>query len=75
MRNLLDELLGDPGLDAQQVEMIRTALRDCGAVSRVESIIDSNVQLARTAIADAPLASSARARLIELAETVTQRVA
>ncbi len=75
MRNLLDELLGDPGLDAQQVEMIRTALRDCGAVSRVESIIDSNVQLARTAIADAPLASSARARLIELAETVTRRVA
>lgn len=74
-RNVLDELLGEPELDVQQVEMIRTALRECGAVDRVESIIGSNVQQARAAIADAPLAPSARAQLIELAGTVTRRVA
>ena len=37
-RNLMDELLGDPGLDSQQVDMIRTALRDCGAIEEVEKI-------------------------------------
>ena len=73
-RNLLDELVGDPDLDAQQVDIIRTAIRDCGAADQVERIIDHNVGLARDAIADAPIAPSARAHLLELAETVTQRV-
>jgi geranylgeranyl diphosphate synthase type I len=74
-RNLIDELLGDPDLDLQQVEMIRTALRDCGAVAQVERVIDHNVTQAREAIANAPLAPSARAQLLELADTVTRRVA
>lgn len=74
-RNLLDELIGDPELDAQQVEMIRTAIRDCGALDQVERIIDHNVGLARDAIASAPIAASARAQLLDLAETVTRRVA
>jgi geranylgeranyl diphosphate synthase type I len=74
-RNLLDELLGDPELDAQQVDMIRTALRDCGAVAQVEQVIDANVRQARAALAEAPLAASARTQLGELADTVTRRVA
>lgn len=74
-RNLLDELLGDPELDAQQVDMIRTALRDCGAVAQVEQVIDANVRQARAALAEAPLAPSARTQLGELADTVTRRVA
>jgi geranylgeranyl diphosphate synthase type I len=72
-RNLLDELMGDPDLDGQQVEMIRTAIRDCGAVDQVEQIIGRNVELARAAIRDAPIAPSARAQLLELADTVTRR--
>ncbi|MFM9878354.1 MAG: polyprenyl synthetase family protein [Rhodoglobus sp.] len=74
-RNLVDELLGDPELDTQQVEMIRTALRDCGAVDEVEGIIAHNVSLARNALEDAPIAPSARAELLQLADTVTRRSA
>lgn len=75
LRAVLDELLGDPELDAQQVELIRTAMFECGAVEHVERIIEHNVSLARAAIRDAPLAASARSRLLELADTVTHRVA
>lgn len=74
-RTLVDELLGDPTLDGQQIEMIRTALRDCGAVAEVEKIIDHNVALATAAVRDAPLAPSARAQLLQLADTVTRRTA
>jgi geranylgeranyl diphosphate synthase type I len=74
-RNLLDELMGDPELDDQQVEMLRTAIRDSGAVDQVERIIDRNVDLAREAMRDAPLAPSARAQLLQLADTVTRRTA
>jgi len=72
-RSLVDELIGDPTLDDQQVEMIRSALRDCGAVDEVESIIDHNVTVACAAIRDAPIAPSAREQLLRLASTVTRR--
>ncbi|CAN5375305.1 polyprenyl synthetase family protein [soil metagenome] len=72
-RNLIDELLGEPSLDDQQVDMIRTALRDSGAVEEVERIIDHNVGLARAALRDAPIAPSARDQLLQLAGTVTSR--
>ena len=75
LRTVVDVLLGDPDLDVTQIEMIRTALIDCGAVDHVERIIDHNVNLARTAVRDAPLAGSARAQLLELADTVTRRSA
>jgi geranylgeranyl diphosphate synthase type I len=72
-RSLVDELMGDPDLDGQQVDMVRTALRDSGAPDEVERIIDHNVELARRAIADAPLARTARDQLLELADRVTRR--
>ena len=73
MRNLLDELIGDPDLDQEQVAMLRTALRDCGAVDEVERIIEHNVGLARRALVEAPIAASAREELLQLAGTVTRR--
>ncbi len=75
VRHLLDELLGDPTLDEQQVTMIRTALVDCGAVDEVERIIAHNVDLATAAIRDAPLTASSRTQLLQLAQTVTRRAA
>lgn len=75
IRQLLDELLGDPALDDEQVAMIRTALVDCGAVDEVERIIAHNVTLATNALKDAPLTASSRAQLGELAQTVTRRAA
>ena len=73
-RSLMDELLGDPELDTNQVNIMRNTLRECGAVEQVERIIDHNVGLAKDAIKDAPLASSAVRQLLELADTVTNRV-
>lgn len=73
VRHLIDELLGEPTLDDQQVDMIRTALRDSGAVEEVERIIDHNVGLSRAAIQDAPISPSARDQLLQLAGTVTSR--
>jgi geranylgeranyl diphosphate synthase, type I len=74
-RALLDELLGDPELDGEQITMLQTAIRDSGAVERVEAMIDRNVDQALASLEDSGLSSSARAQLTELARTVTQRVA
>jgi geranylgeranyl diphosphate synthase type I len=74
-RSLLDELLGDPELDQRQIEMMQGIIRDSGAIDKVERIIAHNVKLALAAITDAPLSSSARAQLAQLADTVSQRTA
>ena len=70
---LLDELLGDPELDAQQVAMMQTAIRDSGAIEQVERIIDHNVGLAREALDSVSLVGSARDQLLQLTDTVTKR--
>lgn len=72
-RNLLDELMGDPDLDRVQIDMIRTAIRDSGAVDEVEAIIEHNVGLARAALSSAPIAASAKAQLLSLTDTVIRR--
>jgi geranylgeranyl diphosphate synthase type I len=74
-RALLDELLGDPELTHQQVAMLQASIRDSGAVEHLERIIDHNVRLAIDAIAEAPLSTSARDELIELADRVVRRAA
>lgn len=74
-RSLLDELLGDPELTAEQVHMLQATVRASGAVDEVEMIITQNVELARTALVDAPISRSAREQLLILASAVTQRTA
>jgi geranylgeranyl diphosphate synthase type I len=71
--SLLDELLGDPDLTAQQISMLQASIRDCGAVQEVEKIIDHNVRRALAAIAAAPISSAARSQLVSLADTVVKR--
>lgn len=73
--SLLDELLGDPELSAQQVTMLQASIRDSGAVEHVERIIDHNVALAITAIEDAPLSTASKQQLVQLADTVIKRSA
>jgi geranylgeranyl diphosphate synthase type I len=70
---IFDELLGDPELDAQQIAMLQSALRDSGAVEQVERLIARNVEVARDVLAGAPLSRSARAELAALADMVTRR--
>jgi geranylgeranyl diphosphate synthase type I len=72
---LVDELLGDPALDDEQVAMLQAAIRESGAVDQVERIIAHNVEIATTALDAAPLARSARDELAALAQTVTRRSA
>ena len=70
---LVDELLGDPALDDDQISMLQTAIRESGAVDQIERIIAHNVETATAALNDAPIARSARDELTALADTVTRR--
>jgi geranylgeranyl diphosphate synthase type I len=72
---LVDELLGDPALDDEQIGMLQAAIRESGAMEQVEQIIAHNVGTATAALNEAPIARSARAELTALADTVTRREA
>ncbi|MFC6355853.1 polyprenyl synthetase family protein [Luethyella okanaganae] len=72
-RRILDELLGDAGLDETQVRMLQSTIRESGAVDEVEALISRNVVRAVTTMTDARLSRLARRRLSDLAETVTHR--
>jgi len=39
VRNLLDELLGDPDLEQEQIELLQRAITDSGAIEKVERVI------------------------------------
>ncbi len=73
LARLFDELLGDRTLDAEQIAMLQTAVRDSGAVEHVERVIAHQLDQARAALAEAPLARSARDELTALADAVTRR--
>lgn len=72
-RRLLDELLGDPELGAEQVRMLQRTISECGAVDEVERIIADNLARATAVLADAPLSREAQAELGSLAKAVTRR--
>ena len=72
-RRLLDELLGDAELDAEQVRMLQRTITDCGAVDEVERLIADNLARATAVLADAPFSREARAELGSLAKAVTRR--
>jgi geranylgeranyl diphosphate synthase type I len=74
-RRTVDELLGDPELDGDQVRMLQETIRASGAIDEVERLIVANVDRARAAIEDAPLAPDAVEALWALADSVTVRVA
>ncbi|WP_066520546.1 polyprenyl synthetase family protein [Curtobacterium ammoniigenes] len=74
-RAILDELLGDPTLDDDQIAMLRATLTESGAVAAVERSIERHVTRAKAALDAAPLTPSGRAELAALADTVTRRVA
>lgn len=69
----LDEHLGNRALDEEQVQMLQSALRDSGAVERIEKVIELNAETARAALVDAPLSSAARRELTTLVDSVTAR--
>ncbi|QTX04916.1 polyprenyl synthetase family protein [Agromyces archimandritae] len=72
-RRLLDELLGDPGLDTEQIAMLQRTIADSGAVDELEQMIAERVDEARGALDGAPVAASAAASLDALATSVSRR--
>jgi geranylgeranyl diphosphate synthase, type I len=74
-RRTVDELLGDPELDDEQIRMLQETIRASGAIDEVERLITANVDRAREAVEDAPIAEDAREALWALADSVTVRVA
>ncbi|MBM7504589.1 polyprenyl synthetase family protein [Agromyces aurantiacus] len=72
-RRLLDELLGDPALDAEQVRMLQRTIRECGAVDELERVIDEQTDRAMAALSSAPIDRDAAGALADLARAVTRR--
>ncbi len=74
-RRLFDELLGDAGLDEEQLGMLQLTIRSSGAVDRVEQMITRNVDRAEAALDFAPLSAEAREQLVSLAHRAARRIA
>ncbi|MHA7986338.1 polyprenyl synthetase family protein [Rathayibacter sp. CAU 1779] len=74
-RNVLDELLGDPDLNDDQIRMLQSTIDSSGATAEVERMIKLNVQRANHALDDAPLADAAVNQLRDLTRSVSDRVA
>lgn len=70
---LMDELLGDPELDDEQIAMLQQTLINSGAVDALEAMITDQVAKAHAVIDTARLSTSAQAALRELADVVTRR--
>jgi geranylgeranyl diphosphate synthase type I len=74
-RQLLADSLGDPAAGPDQLQALRALIEDTGARARVEDRITERTALARSTIAEAPIAEDARAALDELAVAATTRAA
>jgi geranylgeranyl diphosphate synthase type I len=72
---LLDELLGDPTLDAGQIAMLQQTISASGAVDEMEKLITSNVDRANAALDEASLSTESIAALRSLTQSVTDRSA
>lgn len=70
---LLDELLGDPELNSEQIRTLQSSIRQSGAVDDVERIIARNTEIAHSALQGVDISATAREQLLRLAESVTRR--
>ncbi len=74
-RTILDELLGDPALSAQQVAALQSTIADSGALARVEDMISAYAREADRALTGAPLDNAAVGELRDLGRAATVRSA
>lgn len=70
---LLDELLGDPELTADQITMLQRSLHASGAVDAVERLITEHTLVATRALESSTCNARVVEQLTELAHTVSQR--
>ncbi|MEV7694534.1 polyprenyl synthetase family protein [Microbacterium sp. NPDC089189] len=74
-RRTLDELVGDPTLDAGQIASLQQTIVDSGALARVEDLITAYALEADRALSGTPLGNTAVGELRDLARAATSRVA
>lgn len=74
-RRIVDELVGDPALDAAQIASLQRTIRDSGALDRVERLIGGYAHEADRALSGARLGNAAVGELRDLARAATVRVA
>ena len=72
-RRIVDELVGDPGLDADQVASLQRTIVDTGALGRVERLIADYAREADRALSGARLGNAAVGELRDLARAATVR--
>ena len=72
-RRIVDELVGDPGLDADQIASLQRTIVDSGALERVETLIADYATSAERALAGAELDNAAVGELRDLARAATVR--
>lgn len=75
VRRTLDELIGDPTLEAEQIRSLQQTIIDSGALARVEDLITAYAREADRALAGSPLGTHAVGRLRDLALAATERQA
>ncbi len=74
-RRAVDELLGDPSLDAGQIEALQNTIRSSGALNRVEADIARYAHEADRALSGAALGNTAVGELRDLARAAVTRTA
>ena len=72
-RRVIDDLLGDPDLDEEQIGMLQRTIQASGARDRVEGLITSFAAEADRALAGARLGNAAVGELRDLARAATER--
>lgn len=74
-RRTMDELIGDPDLDAEQIAALQRTIVDTGALDRVEDLIAGFARDADRALSGARLGDAAVGDLRDLARAATRRAA
>ena len=73
-RRIVDELIGDPTLDAAQIASLQRTIIESGALERVEALIADYAREADRALSGARLGNAAVGELRDLARAATVRV-
>ena len=70
---VLDDLIGDPELGEDQIQMLRATLREVGAVDAVENLIEKSRQRALSVLSETGLDETIENALMTLANAISHR--
>jgi Geranylgeranyl pyrophosphate synthase len=73
VRGVFNDMLGNPEVTDEQIQVMQQTLRDSGAVDKVETIITESVDRALSALDAAEIDHAAQSELRRLADAVVTR--